>query len=73
MAGHHPSDVVAVFAGDLTEISYMEGWPALLVLIVVLVIVGARNPYRRILRERAAADRARAQASSPDDHPEEDR
>lgn len=71
MVGHHPSDIGAVRTGDLTEIPYMEGWPALLVLIVGLVIVGARNPYRRMPREREAATRSRA--SSLDDHLEEDR
>lgn len=38
---------------ELTDIPYMAGWPALLVLIVALLVVGLRNPYRRMLDGQA--------------------
>jgi hypothetical protein len=39
-------------SAEITDIPYMEGWPALLVLLVVMVAVGLRNPYRHMLGNR---------------------
>ena len=40
---------------EWTEVPYMGGWPALLVLMVVLLVVGLRNPYRRMFDNSAPA------------------
>jgi hypothetical protein len=55
---------------ELSDIPAMGSWPALLVLIVVLLVVGLRNPYRRMFdkpaQRRARRRRRRARPSSTD-------
>lgn len=66
MAGWHAVEVVPVL-GDVVDIPYMAGWPALLVPGVVLLVLGLRNPYRNLMGGRAsgaADERASAETSN---------
>lgn len=60
----------SVVLAELSDIPAMGSWPALLVLIVVLLVVGLRNPYRRMFdkpaQRRARRRRRRARRSSTD-------
>lgn len=67
MAGVLGSNVVPVVA-EVVDIPYMPGWPALLVLVVVLLVVGLRNPYRKMTRGRASEQgRHDSTVGRPDD------